>query len=72
MLADARSHGMFLYKKEIKYLTNKINKIKLILKSEYATEKLEASEKDMRELWKILNTLLGNQKKEIIMPDFLT
>ena len=72
MLADARSHGMFLYKKEIKYLTNKINKIKLTLKTEYATEKLEASEKDMRELWKILNALLGNQKKEIIMPDFLT
>ena len=63
---------MFLYKKEIKYLTNKINKIKLTLKSEYATEKLEASEKDMRELWKILNTLLGNQRKEIKMPDFLT
>ena len=69
MLADARSHGMFLYKKEIKYLTNKINKIKLALKTEYATEKLEASEKDMRELWKILNSLLGNHKKEIIMPN---
>ena len=72
MLKDARSHGMFLYKKEIKFLTNKIKAIKFMLKKEYATEKLEASEKDMKDLWKILNQLLGNKKKEIIMPDFLT
>ena len=72
MLQDARSHGMFLYKKEIKYLTNKINAIKRALKTEFATKELENSEKDIKELWKILNLLLGNKRKETIMPEFLT
>merc|ERR1712227_43722 len=70
-LQDARSHGMFLYKKEIKYLTNKINAIKRAIKTEFATKELENSEKDIKELWKILNLLLGNKRKETIMPEFL-
>ena len=72
-LKDFYSFGLENLKKPIKILNNQIVHLKRKLKKQYLKEKLEKAKNNTKEIWKILNSIIGlNVNMENVEPDMMT
>ena len=73
LLKDFYSFGLENLKKPIKILNNQIVHLKRKLKKQYLKEKLEKAKNNTKEIWKILNSIIGsNGNMENVEPDMMT